>query len=995
MNRITPAVSLSLFALFNAQITLANSDYIDASKSIIDQRNQRFDELRNQVIPPYPTPQSQAAQWDKDVSQQVMQLTGKRKKSAEKDKKSTPEYIFNIYREYVFNQKGFNYNDFKEIKAYNRLEHLFHLATFANDPIQNRIRSIDFILKDYYLRGRPNQVLDHKGEYLPNYIGITGSSYPSGHTWNGFKQAAIFATIYPEKGTQFFDRAIGYGESRVIVGAHFPTDTITSRAANYYLLAHLLKEDKTANAMINLAKEVRQDLQNQCTISNKKCKPPVGSLPSFNENLGYYAKQSEQPSPALQVDQVPADAAYLLRSRFAYLNKSQWQQIIAGTAYPTNSLAGWGVKQNQPESHWGLINLPKAYKGPTHLAEDWVVNQRVTQDDVANVGIADTWSNNIEGKGRLIKQGEGALTLTGTNRFAGLDIQQGRVILTQENHLTGPININGGELNVKHILHVPVDVTNGTLQLSHSIRNTVTLNQGARFIASGSVDDLVVNSGAILTPGDNTKDPTRRITVNNTATFQPGSEFHVDLQTTDTQEFDALQSSDTVVINGGKVKVFFAEKSPPFNERIPNEDEIQNRFRTEYTIISAKKIQGKFDGVEPNYLFIGTTLDYGEDPRSPTTKLVTLNVGRSDLAFDTFAKTPNQTAVAHALENLSLSNTLYERLVLSKTTVGVNDLLRTLSPQIHIDTLASQLNNHRQYHGALLQQTRISENIVKERGDNRSNMWVNIPYHWDRTQSDGNASGFTNSNYGVFLGADKHFFNDDFIFGISSGFTKNSVSGGVGHSHSNNYYLAAYGSLRLAPITLRAGLGHTWHTIKTERTVTSSIYSDHNTADYKGKTNHLFMEAAYPWKSSIINAEPFVNFAFTNAESHGFRENGEKASLVTGRQSLDATTTTLGLRLDNQWKVGNTSSIDVHGELGWQHQYDKREREMAFRFTHRNLLAPPLNYYGVNAPRDGMAIKLGSSLQLTDNTKLSMDYSQFTAKGYLENNLDAKLLVSF
>ena len=55
MNRITPAVSLSLFALFNAQITLANSDYIDASKSIIDQQNQRFDELRNQVIPPYPT----------------------------------------------------------------------------------------------------------------------------------------------------------------------------------------------------------------------------------------------------------------------------------------------------------------------------------------------------------------------------------------------------------------------------------------------------------------------------------------------------------------------------------------------------------------------------------------------------------------------------------------------------------------------------------------------------------------------------------------------------------------------------------------------------------------------------------------------------------------------------------------------------------------------------------------------------------------------------
>lgn len=68
---------------------------------------------------------------------------------------------------------------------------------------------------------------------------------------------------------------------------------------------------------------------------------------------------------------------------------------------------------------------------------------------------------------------------------------------------------------------------------------------------------------------------------------------------------------------------------------------------------------------------------------------------------------------------------------------------------------------------------------------------------------------------------------------------------------------------------------------------------------------------------------------------------------------------------------------------------------MAFRFTQRDLLAPPLNYHGVNAPQDGVTIKLGSNIQITDNTKLSVDYSQFTTKGYLENNLDAKFLVSF
>ncbi|HHR5901063.1 TPA: autotransporter domain-containing protein [Providencia alcalifaciens] len=988
MNKIIPSVSLSLFLLFNIHPIFAKSDYLEAQKTILDQRNQRFNELKTHVIPPYPEPHSQAALWDKEASQHVALLTKKRKKSAEKDQQSTPDYIFNIYREYLFNQKGFNYNDFKKIEAYSRLDNLFQLASFAYDPIKNKNRSMDFILKDHYLRGRPNQVLNEKGEYVPNYTNITGSSYPSGHTWSGFKQAAIFATLYPEKGAQFFDRAMGYGESRVIVGAHFPSDTIASRAANYYLLAHLLENDKTANAFIGLAKDVRQEINSQCAANTAKCKPPIGLLPSFDEKTGYYNKQSEHPSPAVTADQIPASAAYLLRSRFAYLNKEQWREIIAGTAYPRHSLAGWSVKPNQPDSYWGLINLSKAYRGPSHLANDWIVDLRVTQDDVADVGIADTWHNNIEGQGRLIKRGEVSLTLAGINRFAGLDVQQGRVLLTQKNYFTQTALVNGGTLEVKNALHAPVDVKNGTLKLNHSVKGTVTLNQGAILTGKGTVDNLIVNQGAIVTPGD--QDPTQNIYVPDSLTFQPGSEFHVDLQSQEQNEFDTLKVGNTVIINGGKVSVFLPPKST-----VLTEDEAIDLFRTQYNIISAPNIQGEFEGVEPNYLFIGTTLTNSESLYPSKMKHVTLKVGRSDLTFDTFADTPNQIAVAHALEDLPFSNSLYENLVRSNSTLGVNDLLSTLSPQIHIDTLASQLNNHRQYHGTLLQQTRASENIVKERGDNRGNVWVNVPYHWDRTQSDGNASGFTNSNYGVLLGADKHFFNDDFIFGMSSGFTKNSVSGGVGHSHSNNYYLAAYGSLQLAPITLRAGLGHTWHTIKTDRTVTSSIYSDHNTADYKGKTNHLFMEAAYPWKSAFINAEPFVNFAFTNAESHGFREKGEKASLVTGRQSLDTTTTTLGLRLDNQWKVGKSSSIDVHGELGWQHQYDKQEREMVFRFAHRNLLAPPLKYKGVDAEKEGWAIKLGSNIQLSDNTRLSMDYSQFIAKGYLENNLDAKFLVSF
>ncbi|MFN6887225.1 hypothetical protein ACK4SH_36650, partial [Proteus mirabilis] len=73
------------------------------------------------------------------------------------------------------------------------------------------------------------------------------------HTWNGYKQAAVLSILFPEKGSEMFARAIEYGESRVIVGAHFATDTIASRIGNYYLLSQMLADDDTTRTFVELA----------------------------------------------------------------------------------------------------------------------------------------------------------------------------------------------------------------------------------------------------------------------------------------------------------------------------------------------------------------------------------------------------------------------------------------------------------------------------------------------------------------------------------------------------------------------------------------------------------------------------------------------------------------------------------------------------------------------------------------------------------------------
>lgn len=49
-------------------------------------------------------------------------------------------------------------------------------------------------------------------------------SYPSGHTILGWSTALILSSINPERADTILARGLMYGESRVIVGAHWQSD---------------------------------------------------------------------------------------------------------------------------------------------------------------------------------------------------------------------------------------------------------------------------------------------------------------------------------------------------------------------------------------------------------------------------------------------------------------------------------------------------------------------------------------------------------------------------------------------------------------------------------------------------------------------------------------------------------------------------------------------------------------------------------------------------
>lgn len=87
--------------------------------------------------------------------------------------------------------------------------------------------------KKFYNRRRPyvrfhEHILTYQAEEDEEELGREGS-YPSGHTSRGWTTALLLSEIAPSRADTLLARGYMYGESRVIVGAHWQTDVDASR----------------------------------------------------------------------------------------------------------------------------------------------------------------------------------------------------------------------------------------------------------------------------------------------------------------------------------------------------------------------------------------------------------------------------------------------------------------------------------------------------------------------------------------------------------------------------------------------------------------------------------------------------------------------------------------------------------------------------------------------------------------------------------------------
>ncbi|WP_208430651.1 autotransporter outer membrane beta-barrel domain-containing protein, partial [Methyloligella halotolerans] len=383
--------------------------------------------------------------------------------------------------------------------------------------------------------------------------------------------------------------------------------------------------------------------------------------------------------------------------------------IVTNSSGVTDFSASAGPGNNGVLTAGSIAGAGRYYLGPNELGVGG--NNLSTEvggviSDCGATGSQCSFSGSTGGS--LVKTGTGTLTLSGANTYTGGTTISGGTVQIGNGGTTGSIVGNvtnnsalvfnrsddfgfagaisgggtltqagSGELTLSGVSSYSGStfVNAGTLAVNGSIANsTVTVNGGA-LGGTGTVGSTTIMSGGTFAPGNSIG----TLNVAGNVTFNSGSTYQVEVDAAGNS--DLINASGTATLNGGTVEVL--AQSGTY-------DGI-----TTYTILTAGAgVNGTFNGVTSNLAFLTPSLTY--DPNN-----VYLILTRNNVSFTGIANTPNQRAVAGALNDFSLDNALYLA-VLNQTAAGARQAFDALSGEIHASVGGALLDEGRHVRDAVM-----------------------------------------------------------------------------------------------------------------------------------------------------------------------------------------------------------------------------------------------------------------------------------------------------
>ncbi|WP_367084476.1 autotransporter domain-containing protein [Pseudomonas sp. HOU2] len=701
-----------------------------------------------------------------------------------------------------------------------------------------------------------------------------------------------------------------------------------------------------------------QQKYNQCGIAKYWCITTPGAKIDSTIPGGDYAIKSGTSMAAPHA----TGALALVMERYPYMNNQQALEVLLTTA---TQLDGSVTDAPTERVGWGVANLNRAMHGPGQLLGAFDANLAAGQSDVWSNDISDkaliqrqredlaehsAWQQTLQDKGWQNGVPAGASQQDQTDYAVGMArdaaaatrVYQGsliksgagRLLLTGDNTFRGPTTVNGGLLSVS---------VNG------SLASAVTVNDSGTLGGSGRIASLLANSGGRVAPGNSIG----TLNVAGDVTFTPGSTYAVELSPTSS---DRIVAGGIASISGATVSLSL-ENSPT----LLSTTQARSLLGHSYDILQAAGgIQGRFGAVLPDYLFIGGNLDY-------TGNAIQLDIQRNATSFASVGQTPNQRAVAAAVEGLGAGNSVYESLLLSADATSAQQAFQQLSGEIYPALGSMLINDSRQLRDA------VGERL-HDVNATQSNGWIKALGAWGSTDSGNDTSRYSTSIGGLLAGVDGAL-DEQTRIGLVTGYSDSSLNmGSDTHSSAkvDSYHLGAYAGHDIGAWRLSTGAAYSWHRADVKRDLQYGDVSAKQKAKVDAATTQVFGEAAYRLNLQPLALEPFANLAYVHLDTDGFSEKGDAAALKSSGEQRDAVLSTLGVRAVKRFNLSNQQSLDVSGHLGWQHSLSDIDAEQHLRFASGST---PYAVESSALVRDAALVGVQASLALSKDVRVNLDYN--------------------
>ena len=585
----------------------------------------------------------------------------------------------------------------------------------------------------------------------------------------------------------------------------------------------------------------------------------------------------------------------------------------------------------------------------TLTATGGAINGNITGDGVdalnLNVG-ANSFSHGasyaISGMDSIVMN-SGTARLDGTISANTLTVRGGTLVLGNTAAIAGATSVEGGTLAV-----------NGTLAGSVNVLAAGRL-QGTGTVGSTTVAGIVAPGNSIGT-----------LTVNGNFSQAAGSTYQVEVDPASNAS-DLIHATGTASIAGNANLQVLRTANSGFV--------VGNRYR----VLTAD------GGITGTYNLTG-------DTRSAFAQLVQRydanNVyldAEQVRSFTSVAASPNQAAVAAALESLPEDNGLVNAVAWLPSDFAARDAFNQLSVDIHASTKTALLEDSRFVREAAIDRLRTAscapgsaaqapQQPSQQAGtacvpeSRQPAAWSQVFGSWGSIDGNGNAAKLKRDIGGFVVGADTGVGAGWRVGGLA-GYSRASADTDARNSSAktDSYHLGVYGGTQWGATALRLGANQSWNKTETSRSVGFAGFADSLSAEYDSTTTQLFGEAGHRIDAGRVALEPFARLAYVRLHSDAFLERGGLAALYGEGGSVDATFTTLGVRASTE--IGTATRL--RGMLGWRHAFG----DTTPTSTHAFAGSIPFTLEGVPLAKNVAVVEAGVETQLRPNLMLGASYS--------------------